>query len=133
MRKLTLSITLATVLLASASAASFAQTVTAPADGNTAGMPGMSGMQGMAGQAGMQGQAGGGAMPMGNMGMMPMMMAMMPMMMPMGSGSMAGMPAAPTMAQTGDQAGIDAKLNLLITSIETLTKRIDALEAKSAN
>ena len=139
MRKLTLSITLATVLLASASAASFAQTVTAPADGNTAGMQGMSGMQGMAGQAGMrgqagmQGQAGGGAMPMGNMGMMPMMMAMMPMMMPMGSGSMAGMPAAPTMAQTGDQAGIDAKLNLLITSIETLTKRIDALEAKSAN
>ena len=82
----------------------------------------------------MAGMSGGGAMPMGNMGMMPMMMAMMmPMMMPMGGGSMAGMPGAPAMAQTGDQAGLDTKLNLLISSIETLTARINALEAKTAN
>ena len=91
----------------------------------------------MSGMSGMQGMSGGGAMPMGNMGMMPMMMTMMPMMMPMpmpmGGGAMAGMPSAPTMAQPGDQAGLDTKLNLLITSIETLTKRIDALEAKPGN
>lgn len=127
MRKLTLSTTLAAVLLASTGMASFAQTAPAPADG------GMAGMQGMGDMAGMQGMSGGGAMPMGNMGMMPMMMAMMPMMMPMGGGSMAGMPGAPAMAQSGDQAGIDAKLNLLISSIETLTARIDALEANAAN
>ena len=131
MRKLTLSTTLAAVLLALAGVASFAQTAIAPADSNAAGMQGMSDMPGMSGAAG------NGAMPMSKMGMMPMMMAMMPMMMPMGAGSMAGMPGAPVMApamaQTADQAGIDAKLNLLITSIETLTKRIAALEAKSAN
>lgn len=127
MRKLTLSTMLAAVLLASTGVASFAQTAPAPADG------GMAGMQGMGDMAGMQGMAGGGAMPMGNMGMMPMMMAMMPMMMPMGGGSMAGMPGAPAMAQTGDQAGLDAKLNLLISSIETLTARIDALEANPSN
>ena len=38
----------------------------------------------------------------------------------------------PAMAQTGDQVGLDTKLNLLISSIETLTARIDALEAKTA-
>lgn len=128
MRKLTLSTALAAVLLAATGVASFAQTAPAPADGGTAGMQGMAGMGDM---AAMPGMSGGGAMPMGDMGMMPMMMAMMPMM--MGGGSMAGMPAAPAMAQTGDQAGLDAKLNLLISSIETLTARIDALEAKSAN
>ena len=120
MCKLTLSTTLAAVLLASTGLASFAQTATAPADG---------GMAGMSDKAGMPGMSGGAAMPMGNMGMMPMMMAMM---MPMGGGSMAGMPSAPAMAQTGDQAGLDTKLNLLISSIETLTARIDALEAKTA-
>jgi hypothetical protein len=87
----------------------------------------------MGDMAAMPGMSGGGAMPMGDMGMMPMMMAMMPMMMPMGGGSMAGMPGAPAMAQAGNQAGLDAKLNLLISSIETLTARIDALEAKAAN
>jgi hypothetical protein len=130
MRKLTISTTLAAVLLASTGVASFAQTVPAPADGGTAGMQGMAGMGDM---AAMPGMSGGGAMPMGDMGMMPMMMAMMPMMMPMGGGSMAGMPGAPAMAQAGNQAGLDAKLNLLISSIETLTARIDALEAKAAN
>lgn len=131
MRKLTLSATLAALFLASTSVTSFAQDATAPADGAMAGMAGMEDMPGMAGGGTMAGMSGGGAMPMGDMmGMMPMMMAMM---MPMDGGAMPAMPGAPAMAQTGNQAGIDAKLNLLISSIETLTTRIDALEANAAN
>lgn len=123
MRKLTLSIALASILLASTGVASFAQGTSAPAN---AGMDEMANMPGMAsgGAAGMSG----GAMPMGDMGMMPMMMAMM---MPMDGGAPAGMAGAP--AKAADQAGLETKLNLLISSIETLTTRINALEAKAAN
>lgn len=129
MRKLILSTTLAAILLASTGVASFAQGTTPPAGGGMAGMDGMASMPGMAGGA--SGMSGGGAMPMGDMGMMPMMMAMM---MPMGGGAPAGMAGAPAMAQSGDQAGLETKLNLLISSIETLTARINALEAtKAAN
>lgn len=129
MRKLIHSTALAAILLASTGVASFAQGTTAPAAGGMAGMDGMASMPGMAG-GGTSGMSGGGAMPMGDMGMMPMMMAMM---MPMGGGAPAGMAGAPAMAQPGDQAGLETKLNLLISSIETLTARINALEAKAAN
>lgn len=131
MRKLTLSTMLAALLLASTGVTAFAQDATAPADGAMAGMAGMEEMPGMAGGGAMAGMSGGGTMPMGDMmGMMPMMMAMM---MPMDGGAMPAMPGAPAMAQTGDQAGLETKLNLLISSIETLTARIDALEANAAN
>lgn len=133
MRKLILSTTLAAILLASTGMASFAQDATAPAaGGGMAGMDGMASMPGMAAGGGTAGMSGGGAMPMGDMGMMPMMMAMM-MPMPMGGGAAAGMPGAPAMAPSADQAGLETKLNLLISSIETLTTRINALEAKAAN
>lgn len=131
MRKLILSTTLAAILLATTGVASFAQDATAPAAGGMAGMEGMASMPGMAGGSA-SGMAGGGAMPMGDMGMMPMMMAMM-MPMPMGGGAAAGMAGAPAMAPSANQAGLETKLNLLISSIETLTARLNALEAKAAN
>ena len=138
MRKLTIVTTLSIALLSGAGTIAFAAHGKEPAVDGMANMEGMAGMEGMA--------AGDGAMPMQGMGMMPMMMGMMekmPMMMgmmammPMGgqpAGAMAGMDTmAPAPAAAAVPAGLEAKLDLLITSIDSLTARIEKLEAPAAN
>ena len=140
MRKLTIVTTLSIALLSGAGTIAFA------AHGKELAVDGMANMEGMAGMEGMA--VGDGAMPMQGMGMMPMMMGMMekmPMMMgmmammPMGgqpAGAMAGMDTmapAPAAAAAAVPAGLEAKLDLLITSIDSLTARIEKLEAPAAN
>lgn len=123
MRKMTIAANLSVVLLGAAGTAVFAAHGEEPAAESMAGMEGM--------------PAEGAGMPMKGMGMMPMMMGMMEMMpmmgmMPMGGKPMAGMAdtaAAPQVVP----AGLEAKLDLLITSIDSLTARIEALEAPAAN
>lgn len=144
MRKMTVAATLSIVLLGAAGTAVFAGHGEEPAAAGMAGMEGMTDMEGMAGMDGMAGMEGmpaeGGAMPMKGMGMMPMMMGMMEMMpmmgmMPMGGKPMAGMAdmADTAAAPQAVPAGLEAKLDLLITSIDSLTARIEALEAPAAN
>ena len=135
MRKLTIVTTLSIALLSGAGTIAFA------AHGKEPAVEGMAGMEGMA--------AGDGAMPMTSMGMMPMMMGMMENMPMMGMMGMMGMMA---MMPTGGQpdggmagmdtmapapaavpAGLDAKLDLLIKSIDSLTARIEKLEAPAGN
>lgn len=138
MRKTTIATTLSIVLLGAAGNGVLAAHGEEPAAG---GMVGMVGMDGMAGMEGMPAE--GGAMPMTGMGMMPMMMGMMEMMpmmgmmgmMPMGGKPMAGMDgmADTAAAPQAVPAGLEAKLDLLITSIDSLTARIEALEAPAAN
>ena len=152
MRKVTIAATLSALISGVAGTAVFAAHDNQPAADGMANMDGMTGMEDMA--------AGGGAMPMA--GMMPMMMGMMPMMammpmMPMGGQSMmpmGGQSMTPTggqsMTPTGGQqpmagmdgtapapeavpAGLEAKLDLLINSIDSLTARIERLEAPAAN
>lgn len=134
MRKSMIATLLAVTLLGAQATGSFAQN--APA-GGMEGMPGM--------------EAGGakGAMPMG--GMMMMMDMMMPMMasmpmggampmaggvMPMAGMDMGAMPAASATpaAVTGQAvpAGVEQKLDLLLTTLEAMTARLDALEAAAA-
>ena len=138
MRKLTIVTTLSIALLSGGGTIAFA------AHGKEPAVAGMAGMEDMAGTAGMEGMAADdGAMPMKGMSMMAMMMGMMermPMMgmmamMPMGgqpAGGMAGMDdTAPPPAAV--PAGLEAKLDLLINSIDSLTARIEALEAPAAN
>ena len=142
MRKLSIFTTLSIALLSIAGTIAFAGHGKEPAVDGMSTMDGMAGMEGMA--------AGEGAMPMQGMGMgmMPMMMGMMekmPMMMgmmammPMGgqpAGAMAGidtMAPAPAAAAAAVPAGLEAKLDLLITSIDSLTARIEKLEAPAAN
>ena len=142
MRKLTIVTTVFIALLSGAGTIVFAAHGQEPAVDGMATMEGMAGTDGMAGMEGMV--AGEGAMPMQGMGMMPMMMGMMekmPMMMsmmgmmPMGgqpAGAMAGMDTmAPAPAAV--PAGLEAKLDLLITSIDSLTARIEKLEAPAGN
>ena len=126
MRKTTLAATLSIILLSAGTTASFA------------GHPEHPSAEGMAGMEGMPAE--GGAMPMKGMGMMPMMMGMMEMMPMMGMMPMGGkpMPGTAGMAETAAApqaipAGLEAKLDLLITSIDSLTARIEALEAPAAN
>ena len=138
MRKTTLTPILSLILLGAGSTASFAGHPEHPTAEGMAGMEGMANIEGMASAEGMA--AGGGAMPMKGMGMMPMMMGMMEMMptlamMPMGGQSMSGMT---DMANTGAapqavSAGLEAKLDLLINSIDSLTARIEKLETPAAN
>ena len=144
MRKVTIAATLSALISGVAGTAVFAAHDNQPAADGMANMDGMTGMEDMA--------AGGGAMPMA--GMMPMMMGMMPMMammpmMPMGGQSMTPM-GGQSMTPTGGQqpmagmdgtapapeavpAGLEAKLDLLINSIDSLTARIERLEAPAAN
>ena len=144
MRKLTIAATLSALISGMAGTAVFAAHDNQPAADGMANMDGMTGTEDMA--------AGGGAMPMA--GMMPMMMGMMPMMammpmMPMGGQSMTPM-GGQSMTPTGGQqpmagmdgmapapeavpAGLEAKLDLLINSIDSLTARIERLEAPAAN
>ena len=144
MRKVTIAATLSALISGVAGTAVFAAHDNQPAADGMANMDGMTGMEDMA--------AGGGAMPMA--GMMPMMMGMMPMMammpmMPMGGQSMMPM-GGQSMTPTGGQqpmagmdgtapapeavpAGLEAKLDLLINSIDSLTARIERLEAPAAN
>ena len=138
MRKTTLTTILSLILLGAGSTASFAGHPEHPTAEGMAGMEGMANIEGMASAEGMA--AGGGAMPMKGMGMMPMMMGMMEMMpmmgmMPMGGKPMAGMAgmADTAAAPQAVPAGLEAKLDLLITSIDSLTARIEALEAPAAN
>ena len=133
MRKLTIVTTLSAALLSGAGTIAFA------GHGQEAAVDGMATMEGMEGMA-----AGEGATSMQGMGMMPMMMSMMeqmPMMMgmmammPMGgqpAGGMAGMDTMPP-TPAAVPAGLDAKLDLLITSIDSLTARIEKLEAPAGN
>ena len=138
MRKMTIAATFFIALLGVAGTAVFAAHGEEPAAGGMAGMEGMTNKEGMAGMEGMPAE--GGAMPMKGMGMMPMMMGMMEMMPMMGMMPMAGKPMA-GMAGRADTvaapqavpAGLEAKLDLLITSIDSLTARIEALEAPAAN
>ena len=162
MRKTTITASLSIILLSAAGTASLAAHDDNPAaknmttmDGMAAmdGMPemegmskkdgmatmeGMAGKEGMApmdGMSGMKGMAAGGdAMPMKGMGMMPMTMGMMEMMpmMQMGKQPMAGM-AATTAAPQAIPPGLEKKLDLLINSIDSLTARIEKLEAPAAN
>ena len=127
MRKMTIAATLSIVLLGAAGTAVFAAHGEEPAAESMAGMEGMAGMDGM--------PAEGGAMPMNGMGMMPMMMGMMEMMPMMGMMPMAEMDgmADTAAAPQAVPAGLEAKLDLLITSIDSLTARIEALEAPAAN
>ena len=133
MRKTIIAASLSIVVLGMAGIAAFAQTSNTPANG----------------QAGMDGMAPGGAMPMPGMammsmmqgmmpmmqGMMPMMMGMMPMKMPLagqpmaGPGGMANTAAAPPAVP----ADLEQKLDLLIKNIDSLTARIQKLEAPAAN
>ncbi len=132
MRKSMIATLLAVTLLGAQATESFAQS--APAGG-------------MEGMPGMEAGSTGGAMPMGGMMMMPMMMPMMvPMMggMPMGGGAMpmtgldmGAMPAAgatPAAAAVGQAvpAGVEQKLDLLLTTLEAITARLDKLEAAAA-
>ena len=131
MRKSMIATLLAVTLLGAQATGSFAQS--APAGG-------------MEGMPGMEAGSTGGAMPMGGMMMMPMMMPMMvPMMggMPMGGGAMpmagmdmGAMPAAgATPAAAVGQAvpaGVEQKLDLLLTNLEAITARLDKLEAAAA-
>jgi len=138
MLKLTIVTTLSIAMLSGAGTIAFA------AHGEEPAVAGMAGMEDMAGMAGMEGMAASdGVMPMEGMGMMPMMMGMMekmPMMgmmamMPMGgqpAGGLAGMDSmAPAPAVV--PAGLEAKLDLLINSIDSLTSRIEKLEAPAGN
>ena len=132
MRKIKIAATLSIVLLGAAGTAVFAAHGEEPAAESMAGMEGMAGMDGM--------PAEGGAMPMNGMGMMPMMMGMMEMMpmmgmMPMGGTPMAGMAgmADTAAAPQAVPAGLEAKLDLLITIFDSLTARVEALEAPAAN
>ena len=142
MRKLTIVTTLFIALLSGAGTIVFAAHGEEPAVDGMATMEGMAGTEGMAGMEGMV--AGDGAMPMKGMSMMPMMMGMMekmPMMMgmmpmmPMGGQPAGGMAGMDTMAPApaAVPAGLEAKLDLLITSIDSLTARIEKLEASVAN
>ena len=138
MRKTTLAATLSIIQLSAGTTASFAAHPENPSADGMAGMEGMTNMEGMAGMEGIPAE--GGAMPMKGMGMMPMMMGMMEMMpmmgmMPMGGKPMAGMDgmADTAAAPQAVPAGLEAKLDLLITSIDSLTARIEALEAPAAN
>ena len=147
MRKLTIVTTLFIALLSGAGTIVFAAHGEEPAVDGMATMEGMAGTEGMAGMEGMV--AGDGAMPMKGMSMMPMMMGMMENMPMMGMMGMMGMMA---MMPTGGQpdggmagmdtmapapaavpAGLDAKLDLLIKSIDSLTARIEKLEAPAGN
>ena len=126
MRKMTIAANLSVVLLGAAGTAVFAAHGEEPAAESMAGMEGM--------------PAEGAGMPMKGMGMMPMMMGMMEMMpmmgmMPMGGKPMVGMDgmADTSAAPQAVPAGLEAKLDLLITSIDSLTARIEALEAPAAN
>ena len=140
MRKMTFAATFSIVLLGAAGTAAFAAHDANPAADGPANMQDMPGMEGMADPQGMTNMQGmpmaGGAMPM--QGMMPMMMGMMmPMMamMPMGGQPMAGTTgmAAPAATPEAVPAGLAEKLDLLINSIDSLTARIEALEAPAAN
>ena len=126
MRKTTIAATLSIILLGAAGTAAFAAHDANPAADGPANMQGMPGMEGMADTQGMT-----------NMQGMPMMMGMMPMMamMPMGGQPMAGTTgmAAPAAAPQAVPAGLEEKLDLLINSIDSLTARIEALEAPAAN
>ena len=138
MRKITIAATLSIVLLGGAGTGVFAAHGKEPAVEGKAGMEGMTNMDGMAGMEGMPAE--GGAMPMQGMGMMPIMMGMMEMMPMMGMMPMGGQPTS-AMAGMADTApapqavppGLEQKLDLLITSIDSLTARIEALEAPPAN
>ena len=144
MRKVTIAATLSALISGVAGTAVFAAHDNQPAADGMANMDGMTGTEDMA--------AGGGAMPMA--GMMPMMMGMMPMMAMMPMMPMGGQSMTPTggqsMTPTGGQqpmagmdgtapapeavpAGLEAKLDLLINSIDSLTARIERLEAPAAN
>ena len=139
MRKTTFAVTCSIILLGAAGTAAFAAHDANPAADGPANMQDMPGMEGMADPQGMTTMQGmpmaGGAMPM--QGMMPMMMGMMPMMamMPMGGQPMAGTTgmAAPAATPEAVPAGLAEKLDLLIASIDSLTARIEALEAPAAN
>ena len=132
MRKTTIAATLSIILLSAGTTASFA------GHPEHASAEGMAGMEGMTNMEGMPAED--GAMSMKGMGMMPMMMGMMEMMpmmgmMPMGGKPMAGMDAMADTAAAPQAvpAGLEAKLDLLITSIDSLTARIEKLEAPAAN
>ena len=133
MRKTTFAATLSIILLGAGGTAAFAAHDANPAADGPANMQGMPGMEGMADPQGMTNMQGmpmaAGAMPM--QGMMPMMMGMMP----MGGQAMAGTTgmAAPDAAPQAVPAGLEEKLDLLINSIDSLTARIEALEAPAAN
>ena len=140
MRKTTFAATLSIILLGAGGTAAFAAHDANPAPDGMTDMQGMGNTQDMGdmnGMANMQGMPmAAGAMPM--QGMMPMMMGMMPMMMgmmPMGGQAMAGTTgmAAPDAAPQAVPAGLEEKLDLLINSIDSLTARIEALEAPAAN
>ena len=126
MRKTTIAATLSIILLGAGGTAVFAAHDANPAPDGMTDMQGMPGMEGMADTQGMT-----------NMQGMPMMMGMMPMMamMPMGGQPMAGTTgmAAPAAAPQAVPAGLEEKLDLLINSIDSLTARIEALEAPAAN
>ena len=124
MRKATIAATLSIIMLGAAGTAAFSAHPDHPAAEGMANMEGMTNMDGTA--MPMQGM-----MPM-MQGMMPMMMGMMPMMMPMGGQPMAGM-ADPAAAPQAVPAGLEQKLDLLIRSIDSLTARIEKLEAPAAN
>ena len=139
MRKTTIAATLSIILLGAGGTAAFAAHDANPAPDGMTDMQGMPGMEGMADPQGMTNMQGmpmaAGAMPM--QGMMSMMMGMMPTMamMPMGGQPMAGTTgmAAPAAAPQAVPAGLEEKLDLLINSIDSLTARIEALEAPAAN
>ena len=130
MRRLTIFTTLSISLLSGAGTIAYAGHGKEPAVDGMATMEGMTGMEGMA--------AGDGAMPMKGMSMMPMMMGMMekmPMMgmMPMGGKPAGGMAGMDNMAPAAVPAGLEAKLDLLINSVDSLTARIEKLEAPAGN
>ena len=133
MRKTTFAATLSIILLGAGGTAAFAAHDANPAPDGMTDMQGMGNTQDMGdmnGMANMQGMPmAAGAMPM--QGMMPMMMGMMP----MGGQAMAGTTgmAAPDAAPQAVPAGLEEKLDLLINSIDSLTARIEALEAPAAN
>ena len=133
MRKTTIAATLSIILLGAGGTAAFAAHDANPAPDGMTDMQGMGNTQDMGdmnGMANMQGMPmAAGAMPM--QGMMPMMMGMMP----MGGQAMAGTTgmAAPDAAPQAVPAGLEEKLDLLINSIDSLTARIEALEAPAAN
>ena len=131
MRKATIAATLSIIMLGAAGTAAFSAHPDHPAAEGMANMEGMTNMDGTA--MPMQGMMPmmQGMMPM-MQGMMPMMMGMMPMMMPMGGQPMAGM-ADPAAAPQAVPAGLEQKLDLLISSIDSLTARIEKLEAPAAN
>ena len=136
MRKLTIVTTLSIAVLSTAGTIAFAGHDKEPAVDGMATMEGTANMQGTAGMEGMA--AGENAMPMKGMSMMPMMMGMMekmPMMgmMPMGGQPAGGMAGMDNMAPAAVPAGLEAKLDLLINSVDSLTARIKKLEAPAGN